>query len=101
VGRAVVVSAGVTATVVSVVSNPVSVMAPQRDQQPRVDPQHCPAGSAVHVRQDANARVVPRGDGRERLARAHRVDTTVDVVAMVCAVAVVVVTVAGSVPVVM
>jgi hypothetical protein len=100
VGHAVMVSAGVMVAAV-MVSNAVGVMAPERNEKPCADPQHRSARALVDVREDPNAGVVARGDGRERLAGAHRVDTTVDVAAMVCMASVVgVVLVVGPMPVV-
>ena len=52
----------------------------KRDQKPCSDKQQLTAAAMVGVRQDAHAGVVAGSDQRQRLARAHGVDTGVQVV---------------------
>ena len=53
---------------------------PKRDQKPRSDKQQLTASATVRASQDAHAGVVAGSDQRQRLARAHGVDTGVQVV---------------------
>ena len=92
-----VVMPSVMAVMAVAMPHPMGVMAPQRDQQPRADAQHRPAGAMVDVGEDPHARVVAGGDQRQRLAGAYRVDASVDMAAMVRASTVA--SVCGMVPV--